>query len=209
MVAYPGKKGVKMAEIRGFAGNFPPSGRVGGAVTSQTRMKGIIMKIETLQEAFVMELSDIYNAEKQLTKALPKMAKAASDAQLVQGFETHLKETEEQIERIDRLVELCDLKLKREKCDAMEGLIAEGDEVVDMTEEGPVRDAMLITAAQKVEHYEMAGYGSLVELAKKLGLPAQAVQLLQDTLEEEKATDAKLNKLALQGINEKAMRQAA
>jgi ferritin-like metal-binding protein YciE len=167
------------------------------------------MKIETLQDAFVMELSDMYNAEKQLTKALPKLAKAASDEKLSQGFETHLKETEGQVERIEKLIELCDIKLKREKCDAMEGLISEGDEVVEMTEEGPVRDAMLITAAQKVEHYEMAGYGSLVELAKKLDLPSEAVQLLQDTLEEEKATDAKLNKLALQSINDQALRQAA
>ena len=166
------------------------------------------MKIHTLEEAFIMELSDIYNAEKQLTKALPKMAKAASDPELARGFETHLRETEGQIERLDRVVELCGIKLKSEKCDAMEGLIAEGDEAVKYTDEGPVRDAMLIAAAQKVEHYEIAGYGTLAELARKLGHD-EAAGLLEETLQQEKDTDVKLTELAVGGVNDGALRQAA
>src|SRR3982751_391227 len=111
------------------------------------------MSIETLEDAFVHELSDMYNAEKQLTKALPKMAKAASSAQLIQAFKTHLHETEQQIENLDRAVSLCGVKLKRVKCEAMAGLIEEGSQVIREVEEGPVCDAMLIAAAQKVEHY--------------------------------------------------------
>lgn len=166
------------------------------------------MKIETLQDAFVHELSDMYNAEKQLTKALPKMAKAASNPKLAKAFENHLKETEGQIERIDAVVEICGIKLKREKCDAMEGLVAEGDQVIQEVEEGPVRDAMLVAAAQKVEHYEIASYGTLVALAEKLGFP-KAVKHLERILAEEKATDEKLNMLAEQGINDDAMMQEA
>lgn len=166
------------------------------------------MKIETLQDAFVHELSDMYNGEQQLTKALPKMAKAATDPKLVAAFETHLRETEGQIELLNRVIESCDIKMVREKCDAMKGLITEGDEIVKSTEESAVRDAMLITAAQKVEHYEIASYGSLVALAEKLGY-SEAVGLLQQILEQEKATDRKLNTLAEGGINDKALRQAA
>jgi len=166
------------------------------------------MKITTLEEAFIHGLSDIYSAEKQLTKALPKLAKAASNEKLAEGFLTHLKETEGQIERIDQLVERGKLKLQRMKCKAMEGLVEEGNEVVKEIEEGPVRDAMLIAGAQKVEHYEIASYGTLVELAKKLGY-REAAQLLAETLEEEKATDEKLNMIAIKEINDEAMQMAA
>ncbi len=166
------------------------------------------MTIDTLEEAFVHELSDIYNAEKQLTKALPKMAKAAANEMLAAGFETHLTETENQVIRIDQVAEICGIKLKRIKCKAMEGLIEEGKDVIEDGEEGPVRDAMLITAAQKVEHYEIASYGSLVELAKKLGYE-EAAGLLAETLEEEKATDEKLNELAINEVNDEAMQVAA
>lgn len=166
------------------------------------------MKIETLEEAFVHELSDIYNAEKQLTKALPKMAKAATNAMLVEGFESHLTETENQVVRIDKVVEACGLKLKRIKCKAMEGLIEEGKEIIETVEVGSVRDAMLISAAQKVEHYEIASYGCLIELAKKLGYD-KAVKLLGETLDEEKETDEKLTDLAVNEVNDEAMQMAA
>lgn len=166
------------------------------------------MKIETLQDAYIHELSDIYSAEKQLIKALPKMAKAATDPKLAKAFDDHLGETEIQAERLERVAELCEFKLKREKCDAMAGLIEEGRQIIQEVEEGPVRDAMLIAAAQKVEHYEIASYGCLVALSAKLGFP-QAAKILDKTLSEEKATDEKLNMLAERSINDRAMRQAA
>lgn len=166
------------------------------------------MKITSLEEAFIHELSDIYNAEKQLTKALPKLAKAATNPELKQGFEDHLTETEGQVERIENIVEELGLKLKRIKCKAMEGLIEESNEVIQEIEEGAVRDAVLIVGAQKVEHYEIASYGSLVEMAKKLGHD-DAAELLEETLEEEKATDEKLSDLAASSVNDEALEMAA
>lgn len=166
------------------------------------------MKIETLEQAFIHELSDVYSAEKQLTKALPRLSKAATNEQLAQGFQDHLAETEGQIERIDQIVEMLEIKLNRIKCKAMEGLIEEGAEIIKEIEEGPVRDAMLIAAGQKVEHYEIATYGTLVELARKLGYE-EAADLLQETLDEEKATDEKLNMVAIEEVNDEAMQMAA
>jgi len=166
------------------------------------------MKIKTLEEAFLHELSDMYNAEKQLTKALPKMAKAATDPKLVRAFESHLKETETHVELVEQAAEACEFKLKREKCEAMEGLVEEGSEIIKNVEDGALKDAMLIAAAQKVEHYEIAGYGTLTALAKKLGF-AEAAKILHKVLEQEKAADEKLNALAEQGVNDKAMRKAA
>lgn len=165
------------------------------------------MKITSLEEAFIHELSDIYSAEKQITKALPKLAKAATNPLLVEGFETHLKETEGQIEKLDRFVESNDLKLKRIKCKAMEGLAEEGEEIIKEIEEGPIRDVMLIGGAQKVEHYEIASYGCIVEMARKLGY--KDVNLLEEILAEEKATDEKLNKIAISKVNEEALARAA
>lgn len=153
------------------------------------------MAVKTLEDLFVHALSDIYSGEKQLTKALPKMAKASTNPKLADAFTAHLGETEGQIERIDRVVELLDIKLKRIKCAAMEGLVEEGKEAIDEVEEGPVRDAALINAAQKVEHYEIASYGTLCALGKQLGY-TDAIKLLQETLAEEKATDEKLSILA-------------
>ncbi len=167
------------------------------------------MKIETLEDAFIHELSDMLNAETQLTKALPKMAKAATDPKLIKAFETHLRETEGQIDLIERVVKSCDIKLKREKCDAMAGLVEEGSEIIKEVAEGPVRDCMLIAAAQKVEHYEIASYGTLVELAKELGYK-DAAKMLGQILDQEKATNEKLSTLAMKGgINDRAMQAAA
>lgn len=166
------------------------------------------MTTKTLQDLFIHELSDIYNAEKQLTKALPKLAKAASSPDLAQAFTAHLEETQGQIERIDQLVEDAGLSLKRVKCDAMEGLVVEGQEAIDDIEAGPVRDAALIAAAHKVEHYEIAGYGTLCTFAKQLGLD-RAEKLLHETLTEEKSADQKLNTLALSDLNTQAASQSA
>lgn len=153
------------------------------------------MPLKTVAELFVHELSDTYSAEKQMTRSLPKLAKAATDPELAAAFETHLEETRAQVERIEQVAEACDIKLKRIKCDGMEGLVEETLSLVDQVERGPVLDAALIGAAQKAEHYEIAGYTSLCLLAKKLGF-GEALPLLQQTLEEEQATDKKLSVLA-------------
>lgn len=164
-------------------------------------------KVETFDDLFRHELSDLYNAEKQLTKALPKMAKAATDPKLKKGFETHLQETEGQIEILDRVFEVCDIKPERITCEAMKGLIEEGSEAIDEIEEGPLLDCALIIAAQKVEHYEIAGYGSMCTLAENMGL-TEAKKLLAKILEQEKATDEKLTQVAMT-VNQQAMAQAA
>lgn len=166
------------------------------------------MPQKTLQDLFIHELSDIYSAEKQLTKALPKMARAANDPKLSEAFTLHLEETQGQIERIDQVIETTGLKLKRIKCAAMEGLVEEGKDLIDEIEKGPVRDAGLIGAAQKVEHYEIASYGTLCVMAEQLG-HRDALKLLKETLSEEKATDEKLSTLALRQTNEKAAKAHA
>lgn len=154
------------------------------------------MSITTLKELFIHDLSDVYSAERQITKALPKMARAATDPKLVDAFKTHLEETQGQIERLDQVIDSSDeIRLKRMKCHAMEGLVEEAQELIDSVEKGEVLDAGLIGAAQKVEHYEIATYGTLAALAKKLGY-SQAAKLLEETLQEEKDTDKKLTVIA-------------
>ncbi|MFJ4144754.1 ferritin-like domain-containing protein [Pseudomonas sp. NPDC089734] len=152
----------------------------------------------TIEDLFIHELSDIYSAEKQITKALPRLARASTNPRLAEAFNSHLEETQGQIQRIDQLVEQSEIKLKRVKCIAMEGLIEESKELLDEIEKGPVLDAGLIAACQKVEHYEIAGYGTLIAMARHLGLDDVA-SLLGDTLEEEKAADEKLTAIAEEG----------
>lgn len=166
------------------------------------------MAVKTIEDLFIHELSDIYSAEKQLTRALPRLARAASAPELKQAFETHLEETQGQVERIDQIVEALDVRLKRIKCAAMEGLVEESKEVIDSIPEGPLRDAALIGGAQKVEHYEIAAYGTLSAIAKQLGYK-EALPLLQATLKEEKATDEKLTLLAEQAGNQRAAEASA
>jgi ferritin-like metal-binding protein YciE len=159
------------------------------------------MPTKTLNDLFVHALSDVYSAEKQLTKALPKLARAATNPDLAAAFTKHLEETQGQIERIDRVVEASELRLQRVKCVAMEGLVEEGQEQIELIEKGPILDAAIIAAAQKVEHYEIATYGTLATLAKKLGY-TEGLKLLLETLQEEKATDEKLTLLAKQELAE-------
>lgn len=165
------------------------------------------MAVKTMEELFVHELSDIYSAEKQMTKALPRLAKAAESAELSAAFEAHLEETEGQVARIEEVAEVLGIKLKRIKCDAMEGLVEEGKSVIEDVKEGPLRDAALIGGAQKAEHYEIAAYGTLCALARQLGYD-KAIPLLEATLEEEKATDEKLTMIAEGGGNQKAAKAA-
>ena len=164
------------------------------------------MAVKSIEDLFVHELSDIYSAEKQLTRALPKLARASADPKLAEAFESHLEETNGQVERIDKIVDTLELRLKRIKCAAMEGLVEEGKEIIESVEKGPLRDAALIAGAQKVEHYEIASYGTLAALAKELGYD-DALPLILDTLKEEKGADDKLTKLAEQGGNQRASEQ--
>jgi ferritin-like metal-binding protein YciE len=161
------------------------------------------MKLQTLNDLLHHELKDLYSAENQLVKALPKMAKAATNADLKAGFEEHLQQTKGHVERLDQIGEQLGLKLTGHKCKAMEGLIEEGAELIGEDAEDSVRDAGLIGAAQRVEHYEIAGYGTARALAQKLGHDDVA-DILGETLEEEKATDAKLTELAESAVNAEA-----
>jgi ferritin-like metal-binding protein YciE len=143
------------------------------------------MSVETLQELLVDELKDLYSAEKQIVKALPKLAKAASTTELHDALMSHLEETKGQVDRLEKIAELVGKKLTGKTCVGMKGVLEEGSEVLDDTEEGTVRDAALIAASQRVEHYEMAGYGSARDFANTLGL-SEVAALLEETLEEEK-----------------------
>jgi len=165
------------------------------------------MPVKSLQDLLIDELKDIYSAEKQITRALPKMAKAAKSPELKQAFETHLEETKGQIERLDEIFETLGKKATGKTCHGMQGLVEEGSEMIEELEKSDVRDAALISAAQRVEHYEIAAYGTVREYAKILG-QKNMVKLLEETLEEEKATDEKLNSLSSQ-INSSAMQAAA
>lgn len=165
---------------------------------------GFDMKLKTLQDLFVHELQDLHSAETQLVRALPKMAKAASHPELKSGFQQHLEQTREHVSRLEEIGRMVGCKVTGHKCKAMEGLILEGSELIDDGIEEPVRDAGLIGAAQRVEHYEIAGYGTARALAKALG-QKQAIELLTRTLEEEKATDQKLTQLAEAAVNAEAL----
>jgi ferritin-like metal-binding protein YciE len=157
----------------------------------------------TLHDAFIDELRDTYDAEKQLTKALPKLAKAATNAQLRTAFETHLKETEGQIERLEQVFESLDEKVRGKHCDGIAGIIEEGKSIMEEDFDETTMDACLIAAGQRAEHYEMAAYGTLVAWAQAMG-HTEAAKLLQRTLDEEKAADKKLSGLAEGGINQGA-----
>jgi ferritin-like metal-binding protein YciE len=161
------------------------------------------MSLDSLEKLFIEELKDIYNAEKQLTRALPRMAKAAESDELREAFTLHTKETEGQIQRLERVFKEVGQAVRGKKCKGMEGLIEEGKEKMEEDGEPEVLDAALIASAQKVEHYEIAAYGCLRTYAELLGF-TESAQLLQQNLEEEEATDKKLNQLAEGGINEQA-----
>jgi ferritin-like metal-binding protein YciE len=161
------------------------------------------MSDEGLKELYVEELKDIYNAENQLVKALPKLAKAAASDELRQGFEEHLEQTKGHVARLEQIFEMLEESPKGKKCAGMEGLVEEGSEVLKEGLEGAVLDAALIGAAQRVEHYEIAAYGTVIAFAQTLGESDQAA-LLEETLSEEKETDEKLTELAKK-VNEEAV----
>ena len=165
------------------------------------------MKIENLENLFLAEIEDLYDCEKRLTKALPKMAKASTSPELRKAFESHLEETQGHVERLEKVFGEIGKKPKAVPCEAIKGLIEEGEEMISNTEESPVRDAGIIAAANRVEHYEIAAYGAARTFAETLGLNS-AVSLLDQTLEEEKKADQKLTKIAETKVNQDAMRAA-
>ncbi len=161
-----------------------------------------------LEKFFVDQLKDIYWAEKHLTKALPKMKKAATTDDLKQAIDDHLNQTTEHVSRLEEVFGLMEQKVQAKKCDAMEGLLKEGDSIVEETEDGSMtRDAAIIMAAQKVEHYEIATYGTLVQFAKTMGRDDIA-EILQNTLDEEKTADETLTEIAESKINWEAEMEA-
>jgi len=164
-------------------------------------------KEKSLEELFEEGLKDIYSAETQLVEALPKIAKAAGSEELQDAVENHLQQTKRHVERLEKIFSRLNIdKSDVEKCAAMEGLIKEGDKIINEFEESPVRDSALIIGSQKIEHYEIAAYGSLCELADVLG-HGKIVELLGRTLDEEKETDEKLTELA-QDINDEAYEES-
>jgi ferritin-like metal-binding protein YciE len=162
------------------------------------------MKLDTLEQLYISELRDLYSAENQLLKALPKMAKAASSEELKDGFEKHLEQTKGHVRRLEQVFEALDENPKGKTCRAMKGLIEEGSEILKENGEESVLDAGIIVAAQKVEHYEIAGYGSARAFAQLLG-QNKAAELLQATLDEESKTNEILNKLAESVVNPEAL----
>jgi len=160
-------------------------------------------KLNSLQDLLVEELQDLYDAEQQLTEALPKMAKAAKNPQLQQAFTSHLTETQGHIDRLTQVFQIIGEKATRKTCKAMKGLIEEGSEAIKEDAEPEVKDAALIAAGNRVEHYEMAGYGTVRTFAEQLGF-SDAAQLLQQTLDEEVAADQKLTQIAETRVNRQA-----
>jgi ferritin-like metal-binding protein YciE len=161
------------------------------------------MESSQLMKLFEDELKDIYWAEKALTKAIPKMVKNATSSDLIDALESHLSETQNQVTRLEKVFSSIDKKAAAKKCEAMDGLIKEGTEIMEECEEGAMCDAGIISAAQKIEHYEIASYGTLRQFAETLEL-SEAVDLLEETLEEEKAADEKLTEVAVSAVNVKA-----
>ena len=168
--------------------------------TARGKVKPKSTAAEGLKELYIDSLKDIYWAEKALLKALPKMAKNAESENLIAAIDEHTAVTEEQVARLERVFEMAGKKAVGKKCEAMDGLIKEGQDIMESTEPGPVRDAGIISASQKIEHYEIASYGTLVAFARTLGME-EAAAILEETLQEEKQADVTLTEAAYNNIN--------
>ena len=164
------------------------------------------MAIKTAQDFFVDELKDIYSAEKQAIRAYPKLAKAVSSPQLKEALQTHLEETKGQVERLDQVFEILEKRASGKTCEAMKGMVEETSEALEEIEKGPILDAALIACGQRMEHYEIAAYGTVAALAKAMGQD-EIAQLLSQTLEEEKVTDQKLTQVS-ESVSESVNREA-
>jgi ferritin-like metal-binding protein YciE len=178
--------------------------RTSSLKSTQTAEGGMLSS--QLMKLFEEELKDIYWAEKALTKAIPKMIKNATSEELIEALENHLEETKDQVKRLEEVFQVIEKKAVAKKCEAMEGLIKEAEELMDECEEGAMCDAGIILSGQKVEHYEIATYGTLRQFAETLGLE-DAVELLQTTLDEEKAADEKLTEVAVSAVNIQALEE--
>jgi ferritin-like metal-binding protein YciE len=181
-------------------GSANGKGSRGNGTQTQQLNKSDGMLSSQLMKLFEDELKDIYWAEKALTKAIPKMVKNSTSEELIDSLKNHLTETEEHVTRVEQIFQLLDKKPMAKKCEAMAGLIKEAEEIMEDCEEGAMCDAGIISAAQKVEHYEIASYGTLRQFAETLELD-EAVELLQTTLDEEKAADEKLSEVAVSAVN--------
>jgi len=166
------------------------------------------MATKTMNDLLLTFMQDVYYAERQILKALPKMAKASSNEQLRDALMHHREETQGQVERLQKAFDALGKRARGQTCEAINGLIEEGEEVIEEFQEPAVRDAGILACAQAVEHYEMARYGAIIAWAKEVGAN-EVVQLMQETLEEEKKADTLLNQLAMKGINRQANRKAA
>lgn len=175
---------------------------------SKDKSTNALMQSSQLMKLFEDELKDLYWAEKAVTKAIPKMIKNATSQELIEVLSSHLDETGTQISRLEQVFKSIDKKATAKKCEAMEGILKEGEELMESSDAGPMRDAGIISAGQKVEHYEIASYGTLRQFAETLGL-TEAESLLEATLNEEKAADQKLSEIALSTINVEAALQEA
>lgn len=171
---------------------------------------GLFTNVEfnSFKDLFVEQIEDLYDAEHRLTEALPKMAEAATSSQLKQAFQHHLSETQGHVSRLETVFREINVEPKRSTCQAMKGLVAEGEEMIKAKGDPDIKDAALIAAAQRVEHYEISGYGTARSFARRLGL-TQAPNLLQQTLDEESAADAKLTQIAEGSVNLQAAGTAA
>jgi ferritin-like metal-binding protein YciE len=158
------------------------------------------MNLDSLESLFCAQLADLYDAEQRLTKALPRMVDATNDMQLKEGFRQHLRETESQIRRLEQVFQIIGRQVESQTCEAMKGLIAESEQVINSSGPPAVKDAALIAAAQRVEHYEIAGYGTARTFAQHLG-HQEAARLLQESLNEERMSDQKLTRLAEENVN--------
>jgi ferritin-like metal-binding protein YciE len=162
------------------------------------------MRIETLEDLFVEQIEDLYDAEQRLVKALPKMVDASTSGELRSAFDEHLQQTRGQVTRLEQIFADIGKKAKGKTCDAMKGMIDEGEDIIDDVKASPLRDAGLIAAGNRVEHYEIAGYGTARTMAQTLGF-SRAVDLLQQTLNEEKQADKRLTQIAEQMVNQEAL----
>lgn len=188
-------------------GKATENGR-GKSTSSKKTAEPASMQSSQLMKLFETELKDIYWAEKALTKAIPKMIKKATSEELIDALQSHLEETMEHVSRVEQVFELIEKKAVAKKCESMDGLLKEAVEIMEECEQGSMRDAGIIAAGQKVEHYEIATYGTLRQFATTLGL-TEAAELLESTLEEEKMADEKLSEVAMSAINVEASEEEA
>jgi ferritin-like metal-binding protein YciE len=184
-----------------------PQARRAGAMLTPMMDEANMAETNTLHDAFIEELRDIYDAEQQITRSLPRMAEAATSADLRAGFEAHLEETRDHVMRVEQALAMLDEKARAKHCDGMAGILDEGTAVLKVDSDDMSKDARLIAAAQRVEHYEMAVYGTLVTWARAMG-HSEVADLLQMNLDEEKMADANLTALAEGGINQQAAQLA-